>query len=88
MLISAPVIVAPAPLIAVTVGPAKACTAVAFKAKRRKGRRTEAECLLDEWASLRYYRGMKWEPLFDDFGMVEEGRRRHSRRLYLNKLLK
>ena len=83
-----PIIVTPPPLIAVTVGPVQACTAVVFRAKQRKRRRTDAECLQAKWVQLRYYRDMKWEPLFEDFGIVTDGGHRYSRRLYLHNLLK
>ena len=56
--------------------------------RRRRGRRTEAECLKAEWEKLKYYQGKKYDPIFEDYGLQTERGLRYSVRLFWRHLLK
>jgi len=53
----------------------------------RRRRRKEAEILKDEWKDLSYFKGMKYEPLLEDFGSTCDGACRQSKRIYWKRLL-
>jgi hypothetical protein len=60
---------------------------ILYGQRERNGRRTQAEMLKAEWESLAFYRDLKGDPVFEQFGSGEKGGRRYSTRLYLQSLL-
>jgi hypothetical protein len=55
--------------------------------QERKRRRTDAQILKEQWEQLGCYKELNGDPLFEQFGMIESGGRRYSRRLYIERLL-